>query len=280
MDRVSLGGLVAKIVGFGDSFVFGNELADNDDGRKAWPALAARALGCDYDTRAVPGCGNDNIAQQIYSYFSSHNAKDVIAVINWTWSMRWDFHLARRDHWITLGPTCVPGKLQSLLKTREATRLIGFYRDYAGSSDKWNRFRSLQTIFAAQQYLRAKHITNVQTFMDRSLFDRALGSRIDHYKNYRDPSWPDITDENALNTLPSEILDEVEVDYQKNCMPDFVLALQDLVRPALTDFQGMTFLEWSDHHGYPVTELLHPLEQAHQAAAKLWQPIYRDLLDQ
>lgn len=278
MDSVSLGGLVAKIVGFGDSFVFGNELADNDDGRKAWPALAALSLGYDYDTRAVPGCGNDNIAQQIYSYFSSNTAEDTLAVINWTWSMRWDFYLARKDQWITLGPTCVPGKLENLLKTKEATRLIGFYRDYAGSSDRWNRFRSLQTIFAVQQYLRANNIKSVQTFMDRSLLDRALGSRIDHYKNYRDPSWPDITHENDLSGLPPEIIEEVNRDYKKNLMPDFVIELQDLVRPHLRDFKGYTFLEWSEHHGYPVTELLHPLEQAHRAAAEIWQPVYQSLL--
>lgn len=268
-----------KIVSFGDSFVLGSEIPNNYDGRNAWPALAARSLGCDYDTRAVTGCGNDNIAQQIYSYFCSNTAEDTIAVINWTWSMRWDLYLTGRDHWITLGPTCVPGKLEGILKTREATRLVKFYRDYAGAGDKGNRFRSLQAIFASQQYLKIKNIKNVQTFMDRSLFDRALGSRLDHYQNYRDPSWPDINDEKDLSRLPPKIIEEVNSDYKKNLMPDFVRELQNLVRPCLLDFHGLTFLEWSYHHGYPVTELLHPLEQAHDAAAKLWQPVYQSLLD-
>ena len=43
--------------------------------------------------------------------------------------------------------------------------------------------------------------------------------------------------------------------------------LQDYVRPYMTDFEGMTFLEWSRHHGFAESPGWHPLEQAHQAAA-------------
>ena len=58
-----------KIVSFGDSFVFGNELKDNEDGSRAWPSLAAQDLGCAYETMSVAGCGNENIARQLYKYF-------------------------------------------------------------------------------------------------------------------------------------------------------------------------------------------------------------------
>jgi len=37
----------------------------------------------------------------------------------------------------------------------------------------------------------------------------------------------------------------------------------------MTEFDGMTFLEFSRKNGYPETEQWHPLEQAHQAAAEL-----------
>ena len=59
-----------KIVSFGDSFVFGSELANNDNGSQAWAGLSAQRLEVDYETRAVPGCGNENISRQIFSYFS------------------------------------------------------------------------------------------------------------------------------------------------------------------------------------------------------------------
>jgi hypothetical protein len=47
-----------------------------------------------------------------------------------------------------------------------------------------------------------------------------------------------------------------------------VTDLQAYVRPCMTDFDGLSFLEWSRTHGYPVTEKWHPLEQAHAAAGK------------
>jgi hypothetical protein len=72
-----------KIVSFGDSFVFGSELGNNHDGSKSWAGLAAKKLGVDYQTMSVPGCGNEHIARQVYSYFSNNPVQDTLAVINW-----------------------------------------------------------------------------------------------------------------------------------------------------------------------------------------------------
>ena len=44
-------------------------------------------------------------------------------------------------------------------------------------------------------------------------------------------------------------------------------SLQNKVLSRLTDFQGLDFLSWSRQHGYPVSDLWHPLAQAHAAAA-------------
>jgi hypothetical protein len=43
--------------------------------------------------------------------------------------------------------------------------------------------------------------------------------------------------------------------------------LQEYTFPYMTKFENMTFLEWSRKNGYPETQLWHPLEQAHDAAA-------------
>lgn len=69
-----------KIVSFGDSFVFGSELKNNPNGALAWPGLAANNLGVAYQTHAVPGCSNDHIARQIYSYFANNPTQDTLAV--------------------------------------------------------------------------------------------------------------------------------------------------------------------------------------------------------
>ena len=161
-----------KIISFGDSFIFGTELQNNDDGSQAWPAICARRLDMDYKTLAVPGCGNDHIARQVYSYYANNPADKTLAVINWTWSQRWDFYIVKHEQWITLGPTCVPEKLKHLVDETQAHRVVDFYRDYANSSILWNKFRNLQTIYAVQQYLDSKGIKSVQTYMDDTLLDQ------------------------------------------------------------------------------------------------------------
>ena len=176
MDCVSLGRLVEvkSIVSFGDSFVFGSELADNNDGSKAWPALVAKELGYSYNTSAVPGCGNDHIARQIYTWFSNNSPENTLAVINWTWMSRWDFYIVEHETWITLGPTCVPEKLKDLVDRTQAEDMIDFYKTRANSSLLWNKFRNLQTIWAVQQYMNHKGIKSVQTYMDYELFDQTF----------------------------------------------------------------------------------------------------------
>ena len=161
-----------KIIGFGDSFVFGTEQKNNNDGSLGWIGRAAKNIGVEYHTLAVPGCGNDHIARQIYTWFSNNSAEDTLAVINWTWMHRWDFYIVEHETWITLGPTCVPEKLKDLVSRTEAEDMIEFYKHRANSSILWNKFRNLQTMFAVQTYLKNKNIANVQTYMDYEFFSQ------------------------------------------------------------------------------------------------------------
>jgi hypothetical protein len=48
--------------------------------------------------------------------------------------------------------------------------------------------------------------------------------------------------------------------------------LQQRLTPHLCDFQGRDFLTWSRANRYPITELWHPLTQAHEAAAQVMDP--------
>lgn len=227
-----------KIVSFGDSFVFGSELKHNDNGTRGWIGQAAGQLDVEYKTFSVPGCGNDHIARQIYSYFGSHDTCDTLAVINWTWMSRWDFYISEHETWITLGPTCVPEKLKDLVSRAEATDMIEFYKHRANSSITWNKVRNLQTIYAAQQYMKHKGIQSIQTYMDYLLFDTECHA------------------------------------------PDYIQELQKLVQPAMTNFEGQNFVDWSRTNGFVVTDPgLHPLEDAHSAAKTLWADTYARLLN-
>lgn len=189
-----------KIVSFGDSFVFGSEIPDNVDGSLAWAGLVAKELDCDYETLSVPGCGNDAIARQIYSYFSTDRSEQTLAVINWTWTQRWDFYIVAHETWITLGPTCVPDKLKNLVDATQSHRLIDFYKDYANSSLLWNKMRSLQTIFGAQQYLELQGIKSIQTYMDDHLFDTQWHAP-DYVRQLQDLVRPRMQDWNGTNFL-------------------------------------------------------------------------------
>jgi hypothetical protein len=227
-----------KIVGFGDSFVFGSELANNTNGHKSWIGQVAKRLGVDYETTAVPGCGNEHISRQIITYFSNHPSDNVLAVINWTWGARWDFYIPQHEKWTTLGLSCVPSKLAPLVGMDEAKKILEFYGKYPGYSTLWDKFRTLQTIYSTQQFLRHLNVPSVQTYMDVEMWDTTWHA------------------------------------------PDYIKTLQNLTKESLETFEGSTFLDWSYKNQFAVTEPgLHPLEDAHLAAADLWQDRYARALD-
>lgn len=266
---------INRIVSFGDSFIYGNELAaDQGLGADTWPALIAGRLGLDYQTTAVPGCGNEDIARQVREYFAHHSAQGVLAVINWTWSLRWDIHLAYSQSWITLGPTCVPRRLEQHLPLPECQRLIDFYQDYGGRSSTWNHWRSLQAIWSTQCYLDHLSVVTVETAMDRELFSHNDIDRLERYQAIRDPSWPNITSAHQLDNLPAHIRQELDDGESASALQK----LRNQISHRIQWFDGQGFLEWSQHHGFAVTELLHPLDQAHEAAADYWIDHYRALI--
>ena len=63
-------------------------------------------------------------------------------------------------------------------------------------------------------------------------------------------------------------IDDLTFDQRWNVMPG-VLELQNYIKPHMVNFEGSTFLEWSKKKGFPISETLHPLEDAHQAAFEL-----------
>jgi hypothetical protein len=44
--------------------------------------------------------------------------------------------------------------------------------------------------------------------------------------------------------------------------------LQEYIKPYMTQFEGMNFLDWSKKNRYPIGTAAHPLEEAHKAAAQ------------
>jgi len=62
-------------------------------------------------------------------------------------------------------------------------------------------------------------------------------------------------------------MDNLVFDQRWHTTPA-VIKLQTQVEPHMTQFAGMSFLDWSRANGYPETDMWHPLEAAHSAAAE------------
>ena len=71
-----------------------------------------------------------------------------------------------------------------------------------------------------------------------------------------------------FDEFEEETRDELLFDQRWHATPA-VKDLQQYIKPCMTKFNGLTFLEWSRKNGYPETAQWHPLEMAHRAAADL-----------
>jgi len=58
-----------------------------------------------------------------------------------------------------------------------------------------------------------------------------------------------------------------------------ILWLQDRIYPHMHDFDGTGFLQWSQKQGFKISNTMHPLIEAHEAASELWLPLCRQLID-
>lgn len=67
-----------------------------------------------------------------------------------------------------------------------------------------------------------------------------------------------------IMTYMDDLLFETQWQYT-----EAVKLLQKEIKPYMTQFDNQNFLNWSKKKGFPISETLHPLEAAHQAAFEL-----------
>ena len=80
-------------------------------------------------------------------------------------------------------------------------------------------------------------------------------------------------DKLAIDTLKQKdcpfimtYMDELIFETKWHSSPAISI-LQDYIRPYMTKFDNMNFLDWSQQNGHMISETMHPLESAHKAAA-------------
>lgn len=69
-----------------------------------------------------------------------------------------------------------------------------------------------------------------------------------------------------MTAMDETLFEDINPNWQ---LPRPIEILQDQIRPCITKFDNKTFLEFSKEKGFPISETLHPLEDAHQAAFEL-----------
>jgi len=280
-----------KIVSFGDSFVYGSELNNEID--DAWPAISARILNCQYETYAIPGCGNDRIVQQVYNFLSKNSVTDVLIVINWTWISRWDFFITknscnffdvtqiRQETYETMAGVDWPTyqhfvKGNYYVNETVYKELQNFCKSYIGvGSGKWFTLGPTCT----PKKLDWIHETSADALLN--FYNDYTGKSLlwNKFRNLQailscQYILESMKVKNIQTYMDHELLDSTQPDMS----PEYVQAMQKIISPKLELFENnMNFLEWARYNKYPVTDWPgdHPLEEAHQAAAELWFSKYK-----
>jgi hypothetical protein len=98
------------------------------------------------------------------------------------------------------------------------------------------------------------------------------------HTEYRDKLSTLICMYTAINMLNSKgikfymtYMDDLVFDQKYNAAPGLV-DLQTQVIPYMNNFDGLTFLEWSQKNNFPISKTQHPLELAHALAAEFMLP--------
>ena len=152
-----------QLKSFGDSFIFGTDLDDANDGstqlliqpsQKTWPARLAQHLGYDYECHAWPGLGHLQIAERVLNHLECDPA---LFVISWSWIDRFDHRPDGLDLWNTIRPTCEDSHARYYYKH--------FHSQY---TDKLNTLIYIKT---CQDLLKQHGHSMIMTYMDDLIFE-------------------------------------------------------------------------------------------------------------
>jgi hypothetical protein len=123
--------------------------------------------------------------------------------------------------------------------------------DYTDTEDRWHTLLPNDTGSVARTYYRDLH------------------------SQYRDK----LTNLIIMRDTVS-VLEKHGIPYVMTCMDELIMEqkwhattavtqAQDFLGARLSDFDGTNFLGWSERQGFDISATMHPLEQAHRAAADL-----------
>lgn len=126
------------------------------------------------------------------------------------------------------------------------------------ANEQWQTLRPVLDHPLAEHYFRHLH----GQYRDMLTTLTYINAAVDHLERNRMPYW--------MTTMDLLILEEINPAWHD---PRAVSLLQDRVRSKINLLQSQTFLDWARQQGFAISSTLHPLDQAHLAAADLLQPV-------
>jgi len=129
--------------------------------------------------------------------------------------------------------------------------------DFVDDQEQWQTITPGQTCDRSQAYYRYFH-SHVKDMMGSV---HNINTAITMLQERQVPFLMTYMDYNILQPIDPSWHD-----------PKYVSVLQKKIKPHLTAFENKNFLDWSRDRGYAISATLHPLEQAHAAAAQYTLP--------
>jgi hypothetical protein len=262
------------IVASGCSFIWGDELSDhrhhgaNGYSHLTWPANIAKNQNTDYVCVASAGSGNTIITRNVINFCEQN--QDIFVIVQWTWPFRFDFAVAKKNHWETIGPWQAdqenrPGEKLSeddvlfdyaekntqIAKRNGINELANTFFKYIGSGEYWPVYSTLKEIIFLQNYLKSKHIPY--------LFSCADASSI--FYNY--------TVQKSNDPFINNLINQIDMDNWSFFEPG--INWGDTKTP-----RG--FYQWAVENKYAIAPGGHPLEQAHIDASNIMQEKFNELV--
>ena len=267
------------IVAGGDSFIHGSELADQKGvsaSNNTIPALLAKSIDATYQCVAQPGNANNAIVRQVMNFCESNKQQELFVFVMWTFTHRYEFRFnyrtGRRDSpWYSMNLWDIVDDVSSIqrqfanfdpvvfdshinnkkiLETVGLTEFVKMFYKHVGNSEYYETYSTLKEILFLQQYLTSNKIPYMFVPADIYLEDN------DTYLRH--------------NKDPSMVALYNQIDWTR--WYTFTPGTQ-----ANETCAPRGFYQWAVENKYPVGTT-HPLEDAHQDAAKLMQEKFNELV--
>lgn len=237
------------LVAGGDSFIHGNELSDWDinspqDSQLTWPALLADQSGIRYSSCARPGNSNDAILRMIINRCEQlkKENKKCIVIASWTFVPRFEFPF----DYNTDSPDS-PFASISIYEGTNRKPVKEFAKHFFThiNIDWFQHFNTVKSIVILQTYLKHNNIPYLFTAADNIVFAYQTDPQLIYY-------W-DMVDFDNWFMFP-------EANESWNTQ------------------SPRGFYQWAIENKYPIGPFQHPLEEAHQDAAKLIKEKFNELV--